>query len=128
MLADDSKDIFLAAFLHFASQYQLIEYEVCFLKVEDDIEFADVTVVFVHLLNVSMHNFEGYQLIVRRSATGDEEQGGISTIDNFCVCVMIRVLAYKDMMDGQIAGKNHLCIQENCTFEFVVKERVGRHL
>jgi len=99
LLADDSKHILLAALLHFASQYQLIEYEVCFLKVEDDIEFADVAVVFVHLFDISMHNLEGDQLVVRRSAASDEEQRSISAIDHFCVCIVVKVSACKNDLD-----------------------------
>ena len=95
MLADDTKHILLAAFLHFASQYELVEYKVCFLKVEDDIEFADIAVVFVHLFDVSMHNLEGNQLIVGGSAASDEEQRSISTVDHFGVCIVVQVSAYK---------------------------------
>jgi len=73
LLTDDSKHIFLATFLHLASQDKLIEYKVCLLEVEDDIEFADIAVVFVHLFDVSMDNLEGDQLIVCGSTARDEE-------------------------------------------------------
>ena len=59
-----SKDILLAALLHFTSEEQLIKYEVCLLKVEYDIKLADVAVVLVHLLDVAMHDLESDQLIV----------------------------------------------------------------
>jgi len=56
------------------------------LKVEDDIEFANIPIVFVHLFNITMHDLESDQFIVRGSASGDEEKRSIATIDNLCVC------------------------------------------
>jgi hypothetical protein len=85
LLAYASQHILLATFLHLASKKQLIQYEVCFLEVEDDVKFADVAVVLVHLLDVSMDDLEGDQFIIRRIASGDEEQRSIATIDDFAV-------------------------------------------
>jgi hypothetical protein len=53
------------------------------LEVEDDVELANVAVILVHLLNISMHDFEGNQLVIGGSATGDEEEGGITAVDDF---------------------------------------------
>jgi len=58
LLADDPKHVFLAAFLHLASQYKLVEYKIRLLEIEDDVELAHVAVVLVHLFDVSMHDFE----------------------------------------------------------------------
>jgi hypothetical protein len=56
------------------------------LEVEDDVELADIAIIFVHLFNVAVHNFERYKLIVGRVAPGDEEERSIAAIDNFAVC------------------------------------------
>ena len=56
--------ILLTALLHLARQQQLIEDEVGLLEVEDDVEFADVAVVFVHLLDVTVYDFEGDEFVV----------------------------------------------------------------
>lgn len=53
------------------------------MEVEDDVQLAHVAVVLVHLLDVSVHDFEGDQLVVIGSASGDEEQGGIATVNDF---------------------------------------------
>lgn len=55
------------------------------MEVENDVELAHVAIIFVHLLDVSVDDLEGYELIVGGIATGDEEQGGIATIDDFGV-------------------------------------------
>lgn len=53
------QDILLAAFLHLSRQQEFIQYEIYLLKIEDNIQLANVAVVFVHLFHVSMDNFEG---------------------------------------------------------------------
>jgi hypothetical protein len=55
------------------------------LEVEDDVELANVAVILVHLLNISMHDFEGNQLVIGGSATGDEKEGGITAVDDLGV-------------------------------------------
>ena len=89
LLAYAPKHVLLAAFLHLACQQQLIEDEVGLLEVEDDVELADVAVVLVHLLDVTMDNFECDQLIVCGVAASDEEERGISAIHNLCVCEIV---------------------------------------
>jgi hypothetical protein len=59
LLAYAPKHILLAALLHLACQQELVEDEVGLLEVEDDVEFAHVAVVLVHLLYVAVDNFEG---------------------------------------------------------------------
>jgi hypothetical protein len=77
--------ILLAALLHLARKQKFIENEICLLEVEDDVELAYVAVIFVHLLNISMHDFEGNQLVIGGGATGDEEKGGITAVDDLGV-------------------------------------------
>jgi hypothetical protein len=72
--------------LHLARQQELVENEVGLLEVEDDIQLAYVAVVLVHLLHVAVDDFEGDELVVGRVAAGDEEERGISAIDNLGVC------------------------------------------
>ena len=85
LCSNDSKHILLAALLHFSSDQQLVEDKVGLLEVEDDVQLADVAVVLVHLLNVAVDDFERDQLIVGRVAAGDEEERGISAIDDLGV-------------------------------------------
>jgi hypothetical protein len=84
--ANNPQHILLGALLHLAGDEQLVEDEVGFLEVEDDVEFADVAVVLVHLLDVAVDDFEGYELIVRRVGGGDEEEGGVAAVDDLGVC------------------------------------------
>ena len=74
MLAYTAEHVLFAALLHFARQQKLIEDEVGLLEVEDDVEFAHVSVVLVHLLDIAMDDFERDQLIVGGVASGDEEE------------------------------------------------------
>ena len=58
------------------------------MEVEDDVEFADVAVVFVHLLDVAVHDFEGDEFVVGGVGGGDEEEGGVAAVYYFGVCVV----------------------------------------
>lgn len=98
LLTDDSKNIFLTALLHLSSKDELVKYEVCFLEIKYNVQFADIAVVFVHLLNVSVHDFEGDQFVIDRSAAGDEEEGSIASIDHFCLCCMVEMSAIKTQL------------------------------
>jgi hypothetical protein len=86
LLAYTAEHILLAALLHLACQQKLVQDKVCLLEVEDNVELADVAVVLVHLLDVTMDDFERDQLIVRRVAAGNEEEGGISAVNNLGIC------------------------------------------
>lgn len=86
LCSNDSKHILLAALLHFSGDQQLVKDEVGLLEVEDDVQLADVAVVLVHLLDIAVDDFEGDQLIVGVVGSGDEEERGIATVDDFGVC------------------------------------------
>jgi hypothetical protein len=58
LLANTSQDILFAALLHLTRQEELVEDEIGFLEIEDDVELADVAVVLVHLLDISMDNLQ----------------------------------------------------------------------
>lgn len=85
LLADTSQNILLAAFLHFTSQKEFVQDEVCLLKIEDDVQLAHIAIIFVHLFHVSVNDLQGNQLVIGRSAAGDEEQRSIAAVDNFGV-------------------------------------------
>lgn len=85
LLVYTSQDILLAAFLHLPGQEEFVQDKVCFLKVENDIQFANIPIVFVHLLNIAMNNLKGDQFVIRGRTTGDEEERCITTVDNFRV-------------------------------------------
>lgn len=53
------------------------------MEIEDDIQLANVPVVFVHLLDVAVDDLEGDQFVVSRCAAGDEEERCIAAIDDF---------------------------------------------
>jgi len=96
------QNIFLAAFLQFTSQKEFVEDEVCFLEVEDNIQLANIAIVFVHLFNVAVNDFKGDQFIIGGSTAGDEEKRSISTVDNF------RVLVLKKIAHSSAPRKNEL--------------------
>lgn len=85
LCAYDTEHILLTAFLHLASDQQLVKYEVGLLEVEDDVELADVAVVFVHLLDVAVYDLEGDEFIIGGIGGGDEEERGISAVHDFSV-------------------------------------------
>jgi len=43
---------------------------------------AHISVVFIHLLDISVDDLQGDELVIRRIASGDEEEGGVSSVDN----------------------------------------------
>jgi uncharacterized membrane protein len=86
LLANTPQDVLLAALLHLARQQQFIQDEVRLLEIENDIQLAYVAVVLVHLLDISVHDLKGDQLVIGRGASGDEEERGISAVDDFGVC------------------------------------------
>ena len=86
LCSNDSEHVLFAALLHFSGDQQLVEDEVGLLEVEDDVQLADVAVVLVHLLDIAVDDFEGDQLVVGVVGSGDEEERGIATVDDFGVC------------------------------------------
>jgi len=90
LLSDAPQHVLLATLLHLSRQQQLVQDKVCFLEVEDDVELANVAVVFVHLLHEAVNNLQCDQLIVGRVDAGDEEERGVAAIDNFGICLHVR--------------------------------------
>jgi hypothetical protein len=86
LLTDTPQHILLTALLQFARQQELIEYEVCLLEVEDDVQLANIAIVFVHLLDIAVNDLERDQFIVGGVTTGDEEQRCIATVNDLGVC------------------------------------------
>jgi hypothetical protein len=72
--------------LHLASNQQLVKDEVGLLEVEDDVQLADVAVVFVHLLDIAVDDLECDQLIVGVVGSGDEEKRSVAAVDDLRVC------------------------------------------
>lgn len=72
--------------MHLASDQQFIENEVGLLEVEDDIQLADIAVVFVHLLDIAVDDLERDQLVVGIVGCGDEKKRGIAAVYDFGVC------------------------------------------
>lgn len=74
LLANTSEDVLLAAFLHLTGEEELIEDEICLLKVENDVKFAHIAIIFVHLLDEAMHNLQSDELVISGVYPGDEEK------------------------------------------------------
>jgi hypothetical protein len=98
------QNIFLAAFLQFTSQKEFVEDEVCFLEVEDNIQLANIAIVFVHLFNVAVNDFKGDQFIIGGSTAGDEEKRSISTVDNFRVWCESKAVSAKFQVERGKSG------------------------
>ena len=62
--ANNAEDILLRTLLHLPGEEEFVEDEVGLLEVEDDVQLADVAVVFVHLLDVAVHYLEGDKFVV----------------------------------------------------------------
>lgn len=60
LLRNAPQHILLRALLQLSSNQELVKDEVRFLEVEDDVELAHVAVVLIHLLDVAVHDLEGY--------------------------------------------------------------------
>jgi len=68
-----AQHVLLAAFLQLSRQQELVENVICLCKREDDVKLANVAVVLVHLLDVSVDDLEGDQLVVLGRASSNEE-------------------------------------------------------
>lgn len=55
------------------------------MEIEDDIKLTHVAIVFIHLLDISVDDLEGDELIINSITAGDEEEGGIATVDDLGV-------------------------------------------
>ena len=55
------------------------------MKIEDDVELADVAVIFVHLLDVAVHDFKSDKLVVGGGAPNYEEERGVAAVDDLGV-------------------------------------------
>lgn len=61
------------------------------MEIEDEIQFAHVSKVFVERLDVSMDDFETQQFIVVRVDARDEEETRITTVNHLGVLVFEKV-------------------------------------
>lgn len=50
---------------------------------------AHVSIVLVHLLDISVDDFEGNEFVIRRVGSSNEEEGGVASIDNLRVWIYI---------------------------------------
>ena len=85
LLADAPEHVLFATFLHLARQQKFIKDEVCFLKVENDVQLADVSVVLIHLFYITMYYLEGSEFVIGRRTASDEKEGGIASINNLSI-------------------------------------------
>jgi len=85
LLRDAAQHVLLAALLQLAGQQQLVQDVVGLGEGEDNVQLAHVAVVLIHLLDVAVDDLERDQLVVVRGAPGDEEEGGISAVNDLGV-------------------------------------------
>ncbi len=64
LLADAPQNILFAAFLHFTCQQQFIEYKVRLLEIENNVQFTDIPIVFVHLFDIAVYYLKGNEFVV----------------------------------------------------------------
>lgn len=88
LLRNATENILFTAFLELASKKQFVEDVIGLCEVENDVKLADVTVVLVHLFDVTVDDFEGYELVVIGGAAGNEEKRGISAVDDLSVFIL----------------------------------------
>jgi hypothetical protein len=91
LLADAAKNVLFARLLQLAREKDFVENVVCFGKGEDNIKLAHIAIVFIHLFDVSVNNFEGDQLVIVGGAAGDEKERGISAVDDLSILVFEEV-------------------------------------
>ncbi len=53
-------------------------------------DLAHIAIIFIHLLHISVDDFESYQLIIGGSASGNEEEGCITAVDYLRVWIIGR--------------------------------------
>ena len=123
LLRDAAQNILFAALLQFSCQQELVQNVIGLGEGEDDVELADVAVVLVHLFDVSVDDLERDQFVVVRGAAGDEEQRGISAVDNFGV--WRRESATRGLEHR--GGGAHPCTRGSCTSESASPGRAVRH-
>lgn len=85
LLCNAPQEILLTALLHLTSNQQLVEDEIRLLEIKDNIQLADVAVIFVHLLDVAVHDFQRDKLVISAIDTGHEEEGSVTAVDYFHV-------------------------------------------
>ena len=102
LLAYAPQHVLLAALLQLAGQQQLVEDEIGLLEVEDNVKFAHVAVVLVHLLDITMHDLEGDEFIVGGVAAGDAEKGGVAAVND------LGVLVFEEIAHARTAGEDQL--------------------
>lgn len=86
LLSNTPQHVLFTALLQLAGENKLVQDVVGLGEGEDDIELAHVAVVLVHLLDIAVNDFEGDQFVVVGGAADNEEERGISTVDNLGVC------------------------------------------
>jgi hypothetical protein len=85
LLPDTTKHILFATLLELTGKQQFIENVVSLGEGEDDVQLAHVSVVLVHLLDVSVDDFESDQFVVFGGATCDKKQRCVAAVHNLGV-------------------------------------------
>jgi hypothetical protein len=97
LLTDAAKNILFARLLQLAREKYFVKNVVRLGEGEDDIKLAHIAVVFVHLFDVSVNNFEGNQLVVFGRAASDEEERSISAVDDLSICSEVSLSSPKQI-------------------------------
>lgn len=81
----------LARLLNLASQKHLIQNSIHFVKVEDEVEFADVAEEGVEDLDEEVDGLEVGELVVIRVDARAEEEAGVAAVDDLVVSELDKV-------------------------------------
>lgn len=83
---------------------------------------ADIAIVLVHLLNISVYNLESYELIIGRGTSCDEEEGSVTSVNDLRIwqpCI-------SNCSWSEYTSSN-LYTPGSCTFSFVWPEPIVTH-
>ena len=96
---------FLAGFLHFSSQNEFVEDEIDFMKVEDEVQLADILKEMVQNLHEEMNRLQQCELVIGDITADGEEESSIALVyDLVCaefgkVCARLGVPRDDEAMD-----------------------------
>lgn len=103
LLGNRPDDEFLGGFLKLSSKEKLVQDVVGLVKVEDEIEFTDVAKVAVKDLHKVVNHLQGDQLVVVHVHADDEEERGVSLVNDLVLFPLDEVTVLHRAVDDQRA-------------------------
>lgn len=100
LCADRLQHLLLAGLLHFTGYEELVENEVGFLEVEDDVQLAHAAEVSVQELHIAMYDFQTCQLVVAILDGAAEVERCVPLVHDF------HVLVFEEGAHLRLSGEN----------------------